>query len=56
MKKLALLMLVLIAGTSIAVAVKASQSKRIPYCHCEPDRKCSNTATGTWGIKVDICP
>lgn len=54
MKKLALLLLVLVAGTTIAVAVKANQSKRIAYCHCEPDRTCNSS--GAWGIKVQICP
>jgi len=54
MKKLAFLLLVLGIGTTVAVAVKANQSKRVPYCHCEPDRKCNST--GAWGIKTDLCP
>ncbi|SFW34231.1 hypothetical protein [Chitinophaga sancti] len=56
MKKLAFLMLVLVAGTSIAVAVKAGQSnaKVVAYCHCEPDWTCNST--GAWGIKTQICP
>ncbi|SFD99770.1 hypothetical protein SAMN05518672_10488 [Chitinophaga sp. CF118] len=54
MKKLALLFFVLAVGTTIAVTVKANQSKRIPYCHCEPDIKCNST--GAWGIKTQLCP
>ncbi|SHN24267.1 hypothetical protein [Chitinophaga sp. CF418] len=54
MKKLAFLLLVLIVGTTVAIAVKANQSKAIAYCHCEPDLKCNST--GAWGIKVQICP
>ncbi|WP_343672566.1 hypothetical protein [Chitinophaga sp.] len=54
MKKLAFLLLVLAAGTTIAVAVKAGQSKRVAYCHCEPDLTCNST--GAWGIKTQICP
>jgi len=54
MKKLAFLLLVLVAGTTIAVAVKAGQSKVVAYCHCEPDLTCNST--GAWGIKTQICP
>ena len=54
MKKLAFLMLVLAVGTTIAVAVKAGQTKRVAYCHCEPDWTCNST--GAWGIKTQICP
>ncbi|AMQ01701.1 hypothetical protein AY601_4880 [Pedobacter cryoconitis] len=54
MKKLALLSLVLIAGTFTAFAVKANQSKLAAFCHCEPDIKCNST--GAWGIKTQICP
>ncbi|WP_158569097.1 hypothetical protein [Chitinophaga silvisoli] len=56
MKKLAFLMFVLVAGTSIAVAVKAKagQSKVVAFCHCEPDLTCNST--GAWGIKTQICP
>jgi|GEM_PF-1753264 len=54
MKKLAFLMLVLAVGTTIAVAVKAGQTKRVAFCHCEPDLTCNST--GAWGIKTQICP
>lgn len=54
MKKLAFLLFVLAIGTSIAVAVKANESKAAPYCHCEPDWTCNST--GAWGIKTTICP
>lgn len=54
MKKLAFLLFVLTVGTSVAIAVKANQSKVIAYCHCEPDLRC-NSGTA-WGIKVQICP
>lgn len=54
MKKLAFLLFVLTVGTSVAIAVKASQSKVIAYCHCEPDLRC-NSGTAK-GIKVQICP
>lgn len=54
MKKLAFLLLVLTVGTTIAVTVKANQSKIPAYCHCEPDWTCNSS--GAWGIKTVICP